>query len=60
MLLSAALIAAMCLSAPAAAFAGETAETTTKEESTEKTTKEDSAEEKEAKDFKVGELTVKN
>ena len=42
-LLGAALIAAMCLGAPTAAFAGET---TTKEETAEKTGDKDSAEEK--------------
>ena len=57
-LLGAALIAAMCLGAPTAAFAGET---TTKEETAEKTGDKDSAEEKEtAEDFQIGELTVKN
>ena len=57
-LLGAALIAAMCLGAPTAAFADET---TTKEETAEKTGDKDSAEEKEtAEDFQIGELTVKN
>ena len=42
-LLGAALIAAMCLGAPTAAFAGET---TTKEETAEKTGDKDSTEEK--------------
>ena len=57
-LLGAALIAAMCLGAPTATFAGET---TTKEETTEKTGDKDSTEEKEtAEDFQIGELTVKN
>lgn len=57
-LLGAALIAAMCLGAPTATFAGET---TTKEETAEKTGDKDSAEEKEtAEDFQIGELTVKN
>ena len=57
-LLGAALIAAMCLGAPTATFAGET---TTKEETAEKTGDKDSTEEKEtAEDFQIGELTVKN
>ena len=57
-LLGAALIAAMCLGAPTAAFAGET---TTKEETAEKTGDKDSTEEKETvEDFQIGELTVKN
>ena len=43
-LLGAAVIAAMCLSAPSAAFAGET---TAKEETAEKTADKDSTEEKE-------------
>jgi len=47
-LLGAALIAAMCLGAPTAAFAGET---TTKEETAEKTGDKDSAEEKETAGF---------
>ena len=46
-LLGAALIAAMCLGAPTAAFADET---TTKEETAEKTGDKDSAEEKERHD----------
>ena len=48
----------MCFGAPAMAFAGET---TAKEESTDKTEAKDSTEEKEeAKDFQIGDLTVKN
>ena len=47
----------MCFGAPAMAFAGET---TAKEESTDKTEAKDSTEEKEeAKDFQIGDLTVK-
>ena len=48
-LLGAALIAAMCLGAPTAAFADET---TTKEETAEKTGDKDSAEEKETAEQK--------
>ena len=56
--LSLTLTAAMCFGAPAMAFAGET---TAKEESTDKTEAKDSTEEKEeAKDFQIGDLTVKN
>lgn len=61
MILSLTLTAAMCFGAPAAAFAKEAAATEdTADQTAENADKTDSAKEKEAEDFKVGDLEVKN